>query len=368
MAGVPLRATATTAQFVSTLLLVGIAIVSLLFVDAALARLDERESVAAAAEIFAEGRALLARGEAAEAADRFATALSMDRGNGRFALALAEAALADRRPREAERTLRTLLDRSQSDGAGNLAMARVMMAEGRVADAKSYYHRAIFGRWGADSLRARRRARLELVRLLAARRDEAELLAELLPLEAADTGPMRRLLARLYLRAGAPARGVALFRELLAENPRDADAYGGLGEGALALGNFRTARADFQQAVALQPDDSSLRARLAVADSAYAISPTVRGIGAAARRDRSRALLERTLQWLGRCAPAWQSATLDSARAALVLSRGRRADPEAAAERSLSLAEELWTGRPAACRGAGPEDEPLAVVLAHLAQ
>ena len=50
-----------------------------------------------------------------------------------------------------------LLERAENDGAVNLTMAHVMVREKSDQEAKAYFHRAIFGRWGADSLTGERR-------------------------------------------------------------------------------------------------------------------------------------------------------------------------------------------------------------------
>jgi Tfp pilus assembly protein PilF len=354
-------------RFGTTMLVVGIVMAVMLAADLALARMDVRESRVAAAAMYDQGRVLLAQGNAREAGDRFATALSMERTNLSYALALAQATLQDGRPDEAGRTLQELLSRSETDGAANLLMARVLVREHRPADAKSYFHRAIYGTWGADSVSRSVEARLELIDLLAARHEDSELLAELLPLEAMpnDSLAPRRHLAHLFVDAGAPDRASEIFRALLRDDPHDADAYAGMGEAALALGNFSTARADFAEAVRLHPGNARIVARAAVADSVYAISPTVRGIGLDARDVRSRALLDAVTRRIDGCAGGWQSALADSAHATLArtTSKPRMGN----AESEASLAGDLWSARPAACRDAF-RDDALSIVLRFMAQ
>jgi hypothetical protein len=207
--------TASTPVFVATFGFILLIIVALLFVDTALARVDERESRAHAANLYRDGQDLLARGDAHEASDRFASAVASNRGEPRYALALAQAMLADGRTDDARRILDDVLERIPADGAANLTMARVLVTDGRVDDAKSYFHRAIYGRWGSDSAARRTQARLELVDLLAKRRESAEMLAELLPLDASATDTaMRRRIGLLFIEAGAPERGAALLRTL----------------------------------------------------------------------------------------------------------------------------------------------------------
>ena len=132
-----------------------------------------------------------------------------------------------------------------------------MERENRWRDAKAYFHRAVFGRWGADSLARRRQARFELIDLLARRGAPRELLAELLPFEETSAATASRFvdrLGQLFIAgwfAGASGEHVsrgacAAIRATPTPTPR-------MGEAALALGNFRTARADFAEAARLRP-------------------------------------------------------------------------------------------------------------------
>ncbi len=344
---------------------IGVIIVLLAF-DLALARVDRNETQQYAAHVFAEGQALLAEGRPDDAVDRFATAVSLERSNLTYGLALAQAMLADRRPDDAEQTLHELLDRAQNDGAVNLTMARLLDATGRRNEAKSFYHRAVYGRWDADSNARRLAARFELIDLLVRQRAQEELLAELLPLQGtvADSTPMLRRLAPLYLRAGSPVRSAELFRELLRRSPGDPEAYAGMGEAALALGRFQTARADLRLARNKRPGDSRLAARLRLVDTVIALDPTVRSLSAAEQFARSRSLLARTLAAVATCAggvPA--GGVLDSARVELArpVPSGRRA---AAAEQSVAVASALWRARPARCPEPGARDGE-ALLLLH---
>lgn len=333
--------------------IIGVIIV-LLGIDLALARVDRNETRQYAVHVYTEGQALLADGHTGDAVDRFATAVSLERTNLAYGLALAQAMLADRRTEDAEQTLHELLARAQNDGAVNLTMARLLDATGRRSDAKAYYHRAIYGRWGADSVQRRLRARFDLIDLLVRERAQEELLAELLPLQGtvADSTPILRRLAPLYLRAGSPVRAANLFRELLRRSPGDPAAYAGMGEAALALGRFQTAHADLALAAGKRPGDSTLAARLRLVDTVIALDPTARGLGETEQFARSRALLARTMAAIAACAGSngalAAGGLADSARAELArpVPRGGRAG---AAERSVLVASALWRARPARC-------------------
>jgi len=196
--------TASAGEFLATFAIVLATIVGLLFVDEWLARVDREESRAHAANLYSEGRELLLQHQPHEASARFAAALATDRNTPAYQLGLAEALLDDDRPLEAERALAAALEHAQTDGQANLIMARVLVTQGHMADAKSYYHRAIYGVWGSDSSSQRLATRLELIRLLVRQHAERELLAELLPIQEAgrDSVGLQRLLGHLFIQAG----------------------------------------------------------------------------------------------------------------------------------------------------------------------
>ncbi|GJG89586.1 hypothetical protein tb265_47670 [Gemmatimonadetes bacterium T265] len=358
------RPAANAAVFVATFAAIIGLIAALLVFDLSLAHIDRLASDANAAADYEAGTALLARGRARDAAERFGAAVAADRANLSFALALARATLAAGDVQAAELMLQGLLGRAENDGAVNLAMAHTLLRENRGDEAESYFHRAIFGRWGADSTARRAGARFELIDLLARRGETQELLAELLPLQ--DTPPdslaLRRRLGQLFLQAGSPARSVAVLRDVVRRDPRDADAYAGLGEAALALGNFQTARADFAEAAGLRPDDARFSNGLALADTVLAIDPAARGIGAHARYERSRLLLSRTVAVVARCgSPGIVGAPFDSARAVL-LATTRPPAEDAAGEAMVALANALWATRPARCTNIGIPDRALGII------
>jgi cellulose synthase operon protein C len=368
----PSAATAGSAArlpvFLATLATVLAAIALFLVLDLFLARVDRQESSAHAADEYAAGRALLAVGKPRDAAERFGAAVAIDRQNVNYSLALGEAMLEAGRTTDAEVTIKTLLDRAENDGAVNLTMAHVMAREDRYEDAKAYYHRAIFGQWSADSVARRTQARFELIDLLALRGSPGELLAELLPFDATspDSIALRSRLGRLFILAGAPARAATMFREVLRRQPRDADAWAGMGDAALALRTFQTARADLVAALRLRPNDPRIARSLALADTVLAIDPIARNLGAHEQYVRSKALLARTLATLAACFQTGTSTLSDSARAVLATTSGAPAE-ESVANTMLSLASDLYAARPASC-AAVKRDEALRLVQNRLVQ
>jgi tetratricopeptide (TPR) repeat protein len=367
-----LAPTASASEFLATLGLVFAAIAALVLIDTGLAKVDATATRLHATSEYQVGESLMAKGKLHDAIDHLRTASTLDRGTSRYTVALAEAILAEGRPTDAEPLLMPLLDRDATDGATNLAMARALGKEGRLEEAKSYYHRAIYGLWPGDAERNRAAARFELIDLLAQNNQKQELLSELLPIqdEAPNDTVLRKRIARLFVVAGSPARAAAIFRDVLRHDARDAEAYVGLGDAALALGDYPSARADFAAAERLSPADSSIVLRAKLADSVIAIDPTQRGLGLDEQARRSRNLLQMTIasarKCLGTDAPQ-VAAALDSVTHNLVGSTGASSRGQGI-EESLALAGQLWQMRGTKCAAAPASEEALALVQDRIAR
>jgi tetratricopeptide (TPR) repeat protein len=266
-----------------------------------------------------------------------------------------------------------LLQSDSTDGLSSLMMARVLVKEGRLAEAISYFHRAIFGHWNEDAAGNRMRVRFELIDLLAQRNSKEELLAELLPVQ--DEAPRdvktRTRIGRLFLLAGSPSRAADVFHSILHDAPANADALAGLGEAEFARGNYRAAQHDSQAALRLAPDDKTTRQRLDLCNELLMLDPTVRGLGPAERFRRSVKLLDRTLDETSRCIsqnpPPDLRGLFDKAVTVLKAHVSTTHESEAA-ESNLDLAEQLWQARKKECKSPPSTDNPLALVLARLAQ
>jgi Flp pilus assembly protein TadD len=361
---------ASVSEFIATFAVILAAIVGLLLFDTALAKVDVIQRKAYAAREFATGQQLIAQGRMSEAMEHLRAASRLDGDNSTYGVALAQATLTGGRPNAAEQMLMPLLEQDETDGAANLAMARVLDKEGKTDGAKSYYHRAIYGRWPPGSESNRTDARFELIDLLARTNDRQELLAELLPIQDDSTndGPQRKRIAHLFVLAGQPSRAVTIYREVLRRDSRDAEAYVGLAEAALSLGDFATARADLLAAQKLVPADSaSLQSRIVLTDSVIDLDPTQRGLSVAEQARRSRNLLQMTVASTRKCLAAQApqvAAALDSATA-LVSSAGAAA-PQSVVQ-NISLAEQLWGLRRSRCE-AEREDGALALIQNRIAQ
>lgn len=350
---------ASTSVFVATFAaLLGI-IAGLLVLDFSLARIERVEAETHAASEYAAGLAELEHGRAQRAIDHFDAAVAIERTNVSYALGLARAEVAAGEQERAETILRGLLGRAENDGAVNLAMAEVMMRQRRPDEAQAFFHRAIFGRWGADSVERRTAARFELIGMLQALGRRRQLLAELLPLEEmpAESAAARRRLGHLFIDADSPRRAADVFRDLLRRDPDDADAYVGMGDAALGLGNFRTARADFAAAARLRPDDALIAARGALADTVLSLDPAARRIDDAER-------YRRALTLLARATAAARACGLVIATDSAVYATSAN-DMDSAADRALAKARSLVNALPASCAVRGI-DRVLDAVLPRL--
>lgn len=365
----PIVSAPSAVPIVSTFVIVFVAMGVLFTVDTFLAKLEQKENTIEASHLYQEGQNLEKQKQYQLAVDRFRSAFELARTNHQYQLSLAVALQEAGRDAEAEASLTQLLEGNPTDGPSNLAMARLMVAEHRILDAEAYYHRAIYGVWKGDPSK-RIQVRFELVDLLAKQNDKSDLLSELLPLqEAAPHDPATQArLASLYLVAGSPARAADLYREIIRENGRDGDAYAGLAEAEFAQGNYRNAQANWFTASRLEPDSQSIQARLKTCGEVLALDPTLRGLSGQERFNRSRKLVQLTLNDFQQCAPAPLSEDDQDLqkRADTALKHVGRRDSDAV-EGNISLAEDLWQARAGQC-GEPKSLSPLALVIEKVAQ
>jgi len=359
----------TGGSVLGTLVLVLFAIVGLSVGDAFLARTERSENLAEANRLAAAARGAKPINAVAD----YKAAISIERENPKYWLSLGEAQLAAGQLADAEGTLSELLRRDSTSGAVNLDLARVLVKEGRITDAVSAYHRAIYGHWDRDAEKNRVSVRFELVNLLEQQGSKDELLAELLPLldVAPDDLRLRTRLGHLFLAAGSAPRAAEIFRDILRKHSLDADAYAGLGEAEVAGANYQPAHSDFQIASDLRPSDREIRKLRDLTTQVLALDPMRRGLGPEEQYRRSLKLVNLAAAALKRCSngnsPLDEDA-LDEAQKALEC-RAKAAAMSAAVERNLNLAEELWKIRQQECRQAPTsEEDALRLVLAKIAQ
>jgi tetratricopeptide (TPR) repeat protein len=355
----------TGRSVLGTLGLLLIAVVALSAADAFLARTERSENRAEAARLAAAGHAA----NPVDAVSNFKAAIAIERENPDYWLALGEAQLTAGQLTDAEGTLTELLRRDSTAGAANLALARVLVKEGRITDAVPAYHQAIYGHWDRDAGTSRVNVRFELVNLLAQQGSKEELLAELLPLldVAPDDLLARKRLGHLFLVAGSAPRAGEIFHDILRKHPQDADAYAGLGESEFARGNYQTAHQDFQIAANLRPSDEGIRGRLDLSNEVLALDPMRRGLGPEEQYRRSVKMVELASAAVTRCATVLSPAASDAIGEAQKAAKNRVSP--AGLESNLNLAEQLWKIRQQECKQApAGSEEALRLVLAKIAQ
>jgi cytochrome c-type biogenesis protein CcmH/NrfG len=289
-------------------------------------------------------------------------------------LALANAQLTDGHTNDAEQLLQELLELNSNDGRANFLMARVRVAQNRFDDAVAFYHRAIYGSWADGSQADKTAARLELAEQLAKRGRDEELLSELLLLDhaAQDNSQLAKQVAGLYLEAGSTRRAESAYRMMLRADPKDADAYEGLGQAELRLGEYRTARVAFSSAMHYRPDDPKAAMRVQLADRLAELDPTSRRLGSAEKFRRSQEILylteDATLDCLKGQTPPDPLHDLLASSAKMRSEKVPASPSNEAAEARLELAAQIWKARLQACPAPPPEDDPLPIIVKKIEQ
>jgi tetratricopeptide (TPR) repeat protein len=251
----------------------------------ALARANRATRRADAAAWYAAGQRQLAGRESSAAVASFRKAVAIERDNRIYRLSLADALVAAGDDDAAYRVLLGTREIAPDESDVNLRLARVEARQGRTTEAVRSYQSALHGTWHEEDAATRRRARLELVRLLLSAGDQSRALAELLVLDATlpDVSAAQTEAGTLYLAAGDPARALAHFRRALDSDPHDAAASFGAGRAAFDLGDYREA---IRRLRAAAPDVPGARDLLVVAQLVRSADPLAPRLSLGERRRR----------------------------------------------------------------------------------
>jgi tetratricopeptide (TPR) repeat protein len=258
-----------------------------------------------AQEWQARGEAALERGEFAEAAEAFRSALRFAREDRTLRLRLAEAlAGADRRP-EARAYLLGVWQEQPGNASVNLELARLAAAGGQTDDAVRYYQNAIQGAWEEGAEQRRRETRIELAAYLTARGDARRAEAELMTLAAnlpAD-GPLWRRVGVMFHDVGSYRRALEMYDTALKNDPRDVEALRRAGQASLALGDH-AAVVRYLQRVPANAASPEVVLALGTSRQYLAMDPYRRGLSARERATRTRRALERAVARARACPEA----------------------------------------------------------------
>lgn len=367
----------STNSILGLIAVIAFVIAALAFIDSILEKAEQRDLQSQAQRAHLEGVRLIKQDKTNQGIELLRKAHAWERANILYELDLTDALIAAGKTDEAEPLMTEIMLREPNDGRANLSAARLMLKRGKIADAVSYYHRAIYGEWPENAMAHRVAARLELVHLLVTAGRNKELLAELLPLqeEAGKNMTIQKELGHLFLVAGSPSRAAASYQALIDRNPKDADAYVGLGQTQLEQGQYRDAHAAFLVALRYKPEDPSIRRRLDLSSALTDLDPTPRRLASMEKYRRSLRILQLAYDDLNACIakrPGTPSAETAQLLSAAHNALSSKPPPNAANELSegvLGTAEMTWRARVEACgAGVSPDEEPLRLIIEKLAQ
>jgi CIC family chloride channel protein len=401
---VPAAVHAEEAHHAPGALLGGVAIVTLfvLILVGVVTRIYRVERQQGAQADYQTGQTLLAQGHAAEAVEQLRDALSVDRQNINYRLALGSALVADKHYGEASIYLSQVLSSDPENGRANLEAARVSAAEGDTQDAIAHYRRAVYGSWPAGAQSEAEQAHFEMAAYLAKSNMQRQAIAELVSLaeQQRATPEDKKRAGQLLIGLQAYQRAVDVLTDVLRSNDRDSEAYAALGQAQFRLGQYRIARNALQNAVKWGAAEGQVQNLLQVSKQILALDPTARGVSLSERRARSIELIRQALASLKECAappapsvasaPAPPAITAPGTAAAAskpavkggsaapalpsevqplvaqaerLLKRRPGASSRDSLEDNLSLAQELWSARQKLCGSPSP-DEALVQVMA----
>ncbi len=364
-------------QILTLVVAVALVIAALATIDTFLENLEQAELQKQAQQAYTSGSRLLEESKPIQALDALRKAHALERENVGYEIRLIEALMAAGKIEEGEQLVNEVLESEPNDGSANLVAARLMTKKGKIVEAESYYHRAIYGEWPDNAAGHRISARMELVDFLVANGKRQELLAELLPLEeeAGKNIAIEKRLAHFFLVAGAPSRAADVYHTLIRQNPKDATSYAGLGEAELERGDYHAAHAAFSQASLLKPNDAALRGQLELSSTLSSLDPTPRWLASMEKYRRSLRVLELTYGDLQACVVNHPS--VGTGETDQLLGEAENAvKGEALAhvtnevsEGILALSEKMWQARIKSCGAdTGPDEEATRLIMEKLMQ
>lgn len=320
---------------------------------------------------FRSGEWSLEHNDLPGAIDQLRKALVFSPDNESYRLALADSLVRANHLDEAESHLQQLADEDPGNGRVNALLAEIAERRHQNQVAIERFQRAVYEYWPADQIPMRRRARWELVRLLEQSGRTSEAMGELMQLNESAPNPEERVRIGFdLLRYGAFSEAARTFQEAALLRPTDAEPRRGLGMVHFELGQYISARHDFQTAKRLNPGDQAINDWLSLTNQVIDLDPLLPGLSTAERERRSRNVLKATIDAVGSCRPGIASseegaAELAAATALLEPKPNTKTKPDA--DQMQQTATQLWRDRHLFCSGAVPQqDKALDTAIARV--
>ena len=305
-----------------------------------------------------------------DAVDEYRKALLFLPDETDYRLALATTLLRTGRLDEAEAHLEQMLEDDPTNGRINLALARIAAQRRDLKSASDYYQRAVYEYWPPEQIPQRREARWELIGVLEKTGRRNEVVGELLQLSASAPpgSPERARIAFDLLNHNAVSEAARIFRTLERERPDYEESHRGLAQVYFAMGNYVSARHEFQHALRIDPHDRTAADALTLTNSVIEMDPALPGISSAERLRRSKNVLSRVLSDLDPCLTAKPAGDvvvqqLDTARKLLTAKHAANDDLNLQFQRT---ALQIWRERNSWC-GEAPSDRAVDLALNGIA-
>lgn len=251
-------------------------------------RLFHEKQARIARDWRAAGEANLAAARSTEAIEDFRSALLYSPDSALLQLELARALAERGQIDESQNYLLNLRAQDPENSPVNLELARIAARQRDVDDATAYYHDAMYGHWPENAHERRFAARSELIEFLLkmARRDSARAEALSMAVENPADPDARTRAGNYLLQAGDARSAAAEFERAMRLEPRNVAALTGAGDASLPLGNFAAAERYFALAMQRGAKDPGIARKRQEAGLAEEMDPFATNLAATARRKR----------------------------------------------------------------------------------
>ncbi len=307
-----------------------------------------------------------------DAIDQYRRAITFGPSESQYRLQLAQTLLQTGRVTEAGAHLAELHEEDPTDAVVNLMIARIDARKNDLANAVTWYHRAIYGFWPANPVRNRIDARWELIQLLAQHGERREVIAELLQLfgESPDDPRLRLRIGRMLLDFGATSNAEEVFNDVVTTNARFVEGWTALADAEMKEGKYAEARNALRRAWRLAPHDADIWKRLETTNDILALDPSLPTLTSQERLHRSQELLSRALASVQECTASSGKTLTDEQQANMamaqeLLQQKRNVLREGQTPRDIGLAIALGQDRVQIC-GSASSNPALTAVLSMM--